>query len=146
MDVEFVDRYSACGIPEPCRWTICRGQCEGMGVVPIHRDNPSPAWRALWLLADEEDPSDGPDDGYHFVKCPNCNGTGKRVLGWRMILLEWLHSFWYPFRYTWFSITHRFEDWSFWTAFRKAPGQFWWMWRRQAGIRTHRKVHRKAQR
>lgn len=146
MDVEFVDRYSACGIPEPCRWTICRGQCEGMGYVPIHRDDPSPGFRALWREADEEDPSDDPDDGWHFVKCPSCGGTGKRLIGWRGRLLETIHSFYYPFRYAVFSVTHRFEDWSFRTALRKMPGQFWWMWRRQAAVRRQRRMARRRER
>lgn len=59
----FVDRYSAVGIPRPDPKTVCKGKCEGMGVYPDMKTA-----REKGLSA-----RDTP-----FVKCPDCNGTGKR--------------------------------------------------------------------
>lgn len=73
--IEFTDRYEALGIPAPDPKTVCQGECEGTGVVPVGRDDMEEPWRSLWLKAEEEKPT---DDGYHFVVCPSCNGTGKR--------------------------------------------------------------------
>jgi Zn finger protein HypA/HybF involved in hydrogenase expression len=87
LDEEFFDRYDALGIERPDPKTMCHGQCEGTGWVPIGppegrvpegrlfcpADNEEP-WRTLWLEAEEKDPT---DDGYHIVKCPDCEGTGK---------------------------------------------------------------------
>ena len=72
---EFTDRYKALGIPYPDPATMCQGQCAGTGVVPINGEDMSEPWRTLWLQAEKENPA---DDGYHFVKCPDCNGRGKR--------------------------------------------------------------------
>lgn len=74
-EIEFTDRYSAAGIEPPHPDTVCQGQCEGMGCVPIAKDETEEPWRTLWLEAERKDPA---DDGWHFVKCPDCNGTGKR--------------------------------------------------------------------
>ena len=72
--IEGTDRYQASGIPYPDPKTMCGGQCEGMGVVPISGDDMEEPWRTLWLEAEKENPS---DNGNHFVKCPDCKGTGK---------------------------------------------------------------------
>ena len=111
------DRYSALGIPRPRLETMCLGDCEGTGWVPVYRavgdertgsrivpldnhvgeekfdaawqeahdeahgfwNNLKRAWdlrdlglRAMWRRLWE------PCDGWHFVKCPDCSGTGKR--------------------------------------------------------------------
>lgn len=31
----FTDRYDAMGLPSPSLYTMCHGQCEGTGVVPV---------------------------------------------------------------------------------------------------------------
>ena len=104
MEYEFTDRYKALGIPYPDPETVCKGQCEGTGWVPVRfSDNDEPL-RSLWIEAEEKQRSDikggkrragylfftkgkkgkcgrvltDLDDGYHFVKCPDCGGTGKR--------------------------------------------------------------------
>jgi len=75
MKYEFTDRYQALGIPYPkCE---CNGQCEGTGFVPVTKDDTEEPFRTLWLEAEAKEPS---DDGWHFVKCPDCNGTGKRKI------------------------------------------------------------------
>lgn len=121
MQIEIVDRYSALGIPRPRPETVCFGECEGIGHIPVfkhhgrrlagrceplqtetpelldlwqseHDRHCNPAgvlrdllkYRELWYWK-----SIGRDilrlflghkfcDGWHFVKCPDCNGTGKR--------------------------------------------------------------------
>lgn len=75
MRIEFTDRYKATGIPYPNPETVCLGQCEGMGMVPIHKDNTEEPFHTLWLEAEAKKPT---DDSYHFVICPDCNGTRLR--------------------------------------------------------------------
>ena len=69
-EFEFTDRYKALGIPYPDPQTMCRGQCEGTGYYP--EDDST---NQLWIKAEAKKPS---EDGWHFVQCPECNGTGKR--------------------------------------------------------------------
>lgn len=104
--IQFTDRYQALGIPYPNPKTMCKGQCEGTGWVPVFGqvDNvdgllymdtkEDPRLIALWRDAHEKahtmkarikDAILHKDirllfkkcDGWHFVKCPDCNGTGK---------------------------------------------------------------------
>lgn len=70
----FTDRYQALGIPYPNPKTICEGQCEGVGFYPT-KDQTEPEWIESHAQDHEE-----PCDGWHFVKCRDCNGTGKRLL------------------------------------------------------------------
>ncbi len=91
------DRYTALGIPYPDPATMCQGQCEGIGVVPLFNerglkgnqraayvvsfcspsepltDDEQTAWNAAHLQEAHD------CDGWHFVKCQECNGTGKRT-------------------------------------------------------------------
>lgn len=76
MEIEFTDRYQALGIPYPDRETMCNGQCEGIGRVPIDRGDMTEPWRTLWLEAEGKSPT---KDGWHFVTCPECGGTGKQT-------------------------------------------------------------------
>jgi hypothetical protein len=71
---EFHSRYGARNLPDP--HTMCKGQCEGLGLVPIHKDDDEEPWHTLWLAAEKENPNI-PGDDYHFVECPDCNGTGR---------------------------------------------------------------------
>ena len=96
-EIEFTDRYTALGIPYPDPETVCQGQCEGTGWVPVYissgdrrkgathsrpDDETDEALRALWYAAEKKDRSkDKKDrskdkDGWHFVDCPDCGGTG----------------------------------------------------------------------
>ena len=75
--LEATDRYGG-NYPDPK--TVCPGQCEGMGHVPINETDMSEPWRSLWLETEKENPTEPGDlspSRYHFVKCPECNGTGK---------------------------------------------------------------------
>ena len=99
-EFEFTDRYDALGIPYPDTETMCQGQCEGTGWIPVHYSENEEPWRSLWIEAENKKRKQikmgrlralylivfkrikaitNLDDGYHFVKCPDCNGTGKRV-------------------------------------------------------------------
>lgn len=88
--IEYYDRYSALGIPEPDPQTMCHGDCEGTGWVPIYNDmyfggvvyavaekrieeKYLESWNAAHKTAGEH-----PCDGWHFIKCLDCQGTGKQ--------------------------------------------------------------------
>ena len=72
--IEGSDRYTALGIPYPDPALVCDGHCEGTGWFPIHREETDPELLALWQAAEEARPA---ADGWHFVQCPKCAGTGK---------------------------------------------------------------------
>ena len=85
-EFEFTDRYEALGMAPPDVKTMCKGQCEGTGFVPIYmagkkpgpvhsEDEKDPALIQLWCEAEAENPA---RHGWHFVKCPECGGTGKK--------------------------------------------------------------------
>jgi len=90
MPIEFHDRYSALGRKPPNPATMCRGQCEGLGFYPVPAPPDHPKWggkvrcslpvseeeRRLWYEAEKKHPT---DDGWHFIVCPECKGTGLRV-------------------------------------------------------------------
>jgi len=67
----FIDRY---GGNYPDTSSMCKGDCEGMGVVPVKLDDENEIYNQGWRDAEKEKPS---DDGWHFVKCKDCGGTGK---------------------------------------------------------------------
>lgn len=68
---EFTDRYKALGISYPDPETMCEGQCEGTGWYPEDNQE-NPLWQEAHNKSNEEK-----CDGWHFIKCPDCNGTGK---------------------------------------------------------------------
>lgn len=88
--IEFTDRYDALGIPRPSLLTMCRGDCEATGYVPVFlaeggtrtetpstirtEDERDPRLVAAWRAAEWVQPT---DDGWHFVACPDCGGTGR---------------------------------------------------------------------
>lgn len=76
-EIEVFSRYEALGIPLPDPQTMCEGECEGIGVVPVRFDDLTEPWHTLWLEAEAKEPT---DDGWHFVKCPDCKGTGKKPI------------------------------------------------------------------
>lgn len=82
VELEFTDRYHALGILYPNTETVCHGPCEGTGWVPISEEETDPVYRAL---AKEVHITKCPFeytrhqtkcDGWHFVRCQDCNGTG----------------------------------------------------------------------
>lgn len=125
---EFTDRYQALGIPYPEPETVCEGQCEGTGHVPVYIQARPPregeaypsepeddarlvalwneqhrkyhGWRKLafafsprelWRFGTAKSFGRRFDyqrfalstwreacDGWHFVKCPDCGGSGRR--------------------------------------------------------------------
>ena len=73
-------------LPDPK--TMCGGDCEGTGYVPVNFREPSPG-QAYFVYSDEDDrlyhdpwdaaeAADPSEDGYHFLPCPQCGGTGKK--------------------------------------------------------------------
>lgn len=108
--MELTDRYEALGIPYPDPQTMCRGECEGTGIVPVQQweEDTGPearyyenAWlaahtsrctvwgtlRALWkhrewwfwrMTFRDLITTWRLCDGWHFVQCYHCHGTGKQ--------------------------------------------------------------------
>lgn len=93
---EFTDRYQALGIPYPDPGTMCDGQCEGTGWIPVHERETDVALKTLWrdahakahtlahrvrqvFLTHSLRPLTEDCDGWHFVRCLDCGGTGKRA-------------------------------------------------------------------
>lgn len=90
-EFEFVDRYSATGTPYPDPATMCEGDCEGMGCYPhrltlsrITNQEEDTEDNRLWHEAHNAPNGhdmrfdNGACDGYHFIKCSDCGGTGKK--------------------------------------------------------------------
>lgn len=81
-NIEFVDRYSATGTPRPdensCGW------CEGMGVSPTQTATLNAeavgARNGRLIIIGQKNDDDTPceEDGYVFVRCPECFGTRKK--------------------------------------------------------------------
>jgi len=85
--IETTDRYDALGVERPDPETVCPGQCEGLGRVPVFMPDEIEiesgqcrperesdfALVVAWRMAEEQKHS---TDGYHFVVCPTCGGTG----------------------------------------------------------------------
>ena len=73
-----VTRYDALGMALPDPETMCHGECEGTGWVPVKADDER--YATAWAEAEAAKPT---DDGWHFVKCLDCNGTGLAAPGER---------------------------------------------------------------
>ena len=91
--MEITDRYDALGMAHPDPLAMCEGHCEGSGWFPVydprgdtqakHRKRvgtmegeTDPSLIELWEKAELRLPS---FDGWHFVRCPECKGTGLRI-------------------------------------------------------------------
>ena len=86
MTIEFTDRY---GGRAPSWLRGCHDDCEAMGWVPVFvavreplpdeatpsESESDPRWLALWNEAHAK-PHDEPCDGWHFVRCTGCDGSG----------------------------------------------------------------------
>lgn len=111
LEIEFDDRYGGRKPP----WNYCRGGCEAMGVVPVSLGRgygdgeayvEAEEGRLLDLALAQhergEGHEDGRCDGWHFVRCPDCGGTGEiskvRALrylpgkAWRTLRFVWDHG------------------------------------------------------
>lgn len=77
-EIIYSDRYDN-KYPDPR--TMCTGDCEGMGIVPVKWDDEDERYREKWREAENENPDRlNPDikPDYHFVPCNQCEGTGLR--------------------------------------------------------------------
>lgn len=66
-DYEYVDRYTAFGMPYPDVNTMCDGQCEGLGVYPVFLDK-------------DENGHIPVTSRTTFVTCEDCHGTGIKPI------------------------------------------------------------------
>lgn len=83
--IEFTDRY---GGRAPSWLRGCHGPCEAMGYVPVYQiiasdglpldpnNDSDPRLVRQWNAAHAE-LHEEPCDGWHFVKCPDCGGSGR---------------------------------------------------------------------
>jgi hypothetical protein len=68
---EFTDRY---GGNAPAWIRGCHGPCEAMGFYPTKDQSEWPAGTRAFGIPEEDGT---PDDGWRFVKCPECNGAAR---------------------------------------------------------------------
>ncbi len=77
--MEFTTRYGKGAGPDPK--TMCEGQCEGLGRYPQQNGDPDATAyeREQWLKEHEDSKWDKENgcDGWHFIICEECKGTGK---------------------------------------------------------------------
>lgn len=86
MQIEFTDRY---GGHAPSWLRACHRDCEAMGWTPVFvavgppapnearvTDETDPRLLRLWSEAHAQD-HNGPCDGWHFVRCTGCDGSGR---------------------------------------------------------------------
>ena len=78
--MEFTDRYGG----RPPSWLRgCFGDCEATGYVPIHASRLPDEYREAWVKAEAGEHA---EDGWHFVPCPRCRGTGR--VSWPATILR----------------------------------------------------------
>lgn len=85
--IEFTDRY---GGRTPSWLRGCFGDCEAIGYYP--EDDPG-LWPPGTRLAGQPEADGTPDDGWRFIKCPKCEGTGR--VSWLRTLLripKWIYK------------------------------------------------------
>jgi hypothetical protein len=51
---------------------LCFGNCEGEGLIPVATNDRRERYRRLAEEAEAQTPS---DDGWHMVRCPDCNAS-----------------------------------------------------------------------
>ncbi len=115
MTVEFVDRYSATGTPTPNGWTVCRGDCEGLGVYPMHISEweqmaPGPERPRICPQKNERDEWDfPPEDGLLIAWCEICHGTGRRSFASGRVgrVLDVLYTYYYALYWPLWAATSR---------------------------------------
>lgn len=104
-EIEYTDRYTATGRPYPCPWTMCKGDCDGMGLYPMRFEEWAEMDTAPPIIPQLEEDRDRyeefpPPDGYLFVYCEDCNGTGKRIRGrigyYLAMLYTYYEQLWWP--------------------------------------------------
>jgi hypothetical protein len=89
MQIEFTDRY---GGNCPAWIRGCHGPCEAMGFYPTQDRSKWPAGTRP-VGTPEEDGT--PDDGWRFVECPDCGGSGH---------VSWFRSIFRIPRWLWRSL------------------------------------------
>lgn len=103
---EMTDRYKMLEMPYPDPKTMCEGQCDGTGTFPVHVSEENLILKAEWnRLHNEshrlieclkaawffirrgefkiattcfEEWGKSNCDGWHFITCPDCKGTGLK--------------------------------------------------------------------
>ena len=132
-EVEFTDRY---GGRAPSWLRGCHADCEAMGYVPIfiasgvetkeafddglsHESEPNPAYIKAWQVAHAQ-PHETLCDGWHFVKCPDCDGTGR--VPWFVSVARVPRWLWKGVRFYGWAMNPDVSppDWTWWMRFKNA--------------------------
>lgn len=78
MTIEFTDRY---GGRAPSWLRGCHGDCEAMGWMPVqrpeHADTHADLMEDRLFSAAHIEAGEHECDGWHFVPCPSCGGSGR---------------------------------------------------------------------
>lgn len=82
--IEATDRYGG-NYPDP--ETVCPGPCEGMGVYPVYSAKHDERYDAATAVTTTHAAEDEAlieasgitpgDDGWAFLNCPDCGGSGR---------------------------------------------------------------------
>ena len=121
MTIEFTDRY---GGRAPSWLRGCHDDCEAMGWVPVFvaqpddtgltmEDERDPKLLLLWEAAHSKSDEET-CDGWHFVKCAGCDGSGR---------VSWFVTVARVPRWLWKGV--RFYRW----AMKPASSPDGWTWR-----------------
>ena len=99
--IEFTDRY---GGNAPSWLRGCHGDCEAMGVVPMNGAELSDIDRTVLEHARGKS-----EDGWYFVECPSCHGTG--LCSWLTTVARLPRWLWRGVRTCW-NLGPRSEVWT----------------------------------
>ena len=136
MTIEFTDRYGGHG---PSWLRGCHGDCEAMGIVPLFSDLAPPdadmrlrpadpltqtemmAWNDAHATLNAR-PEGHICDGWHFVTCLDCGGTGR--VSWLRSVTRVPRWFWRGVRFARFAMQPTISppEWSW----RRRFGNYLW--------------------
>lgn len=154
--IEFVDRYGAMGIPSPNAWTGCKGGCEGVGIHPQRFEQwegtPEAKRPRLCPQRDENGAWSPfpPEDGWAWVYCAGCGGTGRKIGGGLGRVLDYVHTYYYALWWPLWAARNELETGfattgngsRLRTALADLPHNVRFIWREQKAQRSLLKRHR----
>lgn len=132
-EIEFTDRYEGME-RRPSPLTSCKGGCEAIGIHPIR----FAAWEQIEhnvpRICPQRDENDRwesfpPPDGWLFVYCATCGGSGRRVDGrvGRMLdkLYRLYYAMWFPFWAIRQTDGHGIRKFTWWFRFIWHETRYW---------------------
>jgi hypothetical protein len=96
MSVEFTNRYGG----RPPSWLLsCHGPCEAMGFYPVRADDHQLTAVETSQIAHRIAEGRVEDDGWYFLRCPACRGTGR--VSWLVTVGRVPRWTWRGLRFMW---------------------------------------------